>query len=234
MSLRDTCLRPGLRTIAPSGAEEGRTAASGVLQHQTSEWGANMNDTSTPGCDRDWELKKREILRQGVVDRVSNGWRMNFALWSALGAFAALVATRGAGRPAEPIFWPLLVLGVLLAVAYIWFCWETGHRNAQGARKIKKIDEKLGIRCKGQEPKGWRRCAKTYHSQLLQVVVTLVLMSLAGLALLFPPGDAATPSGSPATTAALPLSVPVPAASAPPRTPTTSGPHGTSSTSGTH
>lgn len=124
-------------------------------------------------------LRAREAFRAGCSDRVSLGWKINLALWSTLGLLAGVMLT---GRAAEyEPWWVCVIVGVLLATAilYVWWIAEVGKRNETEAARIRGIDKRIrkSLRI---EPDKRRRWCKTYHSQILQVAITVALLVLVG------------------------------------------------------
>jgi len=129
-------------------------------------------------------LELREQHRRGCSDRTSNGWKLNLGLWSALGLLAAGLASREPRQlelePCAKLMLTLILM--ILLVPHTFWAYVLGKRNEEEARKVRclgtEIESKIGGKrgkCATGEKSRW---LWTYHSQILQIAITVCLAGL--------------------------------------------------------
>jgi len=134
-------------------------------------------------------LKLAEASWRDYSARRSVEWKVNFALWAALGAFAGFLFQQKTALPAVPA----IVTSVLFAIALLvyTFLWkvEVQNRNRRDLDAAQyywaKVDKELDIpspevRNRQQKTTRWRA------THLSQVIITVLFVLLALLAVWVP------------------------------------------------
>lgn len=137
-------------------------------------------------------LEVHDRHRERLNVRMSYGWKISLALWSAL-AVLAVGLLRGSVLPEAPRLLLVLRLGCgLLFAVYVWWVFAVGHRNYKDrnqAMNYMKLAERALKKTPWYKLLGEKTPCESknecwpakYHSQILQTIITLVLVGFVAL-----------------------------------------------------
>ena len=137
-------------------------------------------------------FKLHGVYADSLAKRISTGWQMSIALWSALGALAGFLLTAKSGVVSVSGCLPYLGGGGLLLIlaGYLFFACRVGKANRADQKKEKWLKKALWSRVvdgKNEvEGEKQRRCRiwKDWYSQVAQVLVTTGLVVIVIVAFL--------------------------------------------------
>ena len=142
-------------------------------------------------------LEISKMHRERFNTRRSYQWKVNLALWSALGLLSGTIASKGITLPIAPIGWALggVIVALVLASYVYWqgrLAWHNANDRTQAKNVLTQCEGIVEAKTNGYDTsetevdskrKGWK--FRFDYSHFFQTVITAALLAFLAAAVCF-------------------------------------------------